>query len=449
MIRRGQRTSFQERLEIIERAKAGQSDPEIAAALGCSVWTVRKWRRSGQRQGRSGLTSQMGRPPNGPLSTFPSALRDAIVQLRRTHPGWGPDTILAELRVDPCWTDQPLPSRSRVAALLKAATLTRRYQRHSELPEAKPALEGTPHDEWELDAQGAMHVAGVGTVSLITILDVVSRLKIESYPCQGTTRPALPDYQLALRRAFLTYGLPQQMTLDRDTVFFDNTTPSPFPTRLHLWLVALGIAVCFTRVRRPTDHAKIERTHQTMTLQALLGQQWPDQTALWAGLDARRAMLNQHIPCRALQGRAPLAAYPEAKHSGRSYRPEWEVELLDLNRVYQYLTTGRWFRQVKPNGRFAIGGYEYYVGTNLGGRMLELRFDAEQGVFVAQAEGSETSIRLAPQGLTKADLMGELVDLLTLPAYQLALPFTYHAWRQLAYARTLAAAPSAAAGAVA
>jgi hypothetical protein len=27
-----------------------------------------------------------------------------------------------------------------------------------------------------------------------------------------------------------------------------------------------------------------------MTLQALLGQHWSDQMALWAGLDARRAM---------------------------------------------------------------------------------------------------------------------------------------------------------------
>src|SRR6266513_2406325 len=48
-----------------------------------------------------------------------------------------------------------------------------------------------------------MRVEGVGKVSLITIVDVVSRLKAESYPSLETTNPALPDYQLALRRAFL------------------------------------------------------------------------------------------------------------------------------------------------------------------------------------------------------------------------------------------------------
>ena len=75
-----------------------------------------------------------------------------------------------------------------------------------------------------------------------------------------------------LRRAFLTTGLPRRITFDHGTVFYDNTSPSPFPTRLHLWLLALGIDVCFTRKRCPTDHAKIERTHQTMTLQA---RHWP------------------------------------------------------------------------------------------------------------------------------------------------------------------------------
>src|SRR5205085_3917184 len=97
------------------------------------------------------------------------------------------------------------------------------------------------------------------------------------------------------------------------------TTPSPFPTRLHLWLLALGIQVRFTRKRCPTDHAIIERTHQTMTAQALLGQTYPSPAALWTGLDERRQVLNHHLPSRALAHQTPLEAYPGAIHSGRSY----------------------------------------------------------------------------------------------------------------------------------
>lgn len=84
---RGQTTTFQERLLIIELAEGGHTDPEIAAYRSCSVWTVRKWRRRWLHQGRVGLSSCMGRPATGPLSTFPTALKEAILHLRTLHPG--------------------------------------------------------------------------------------------------------------------------------------------------------------------------------------------------------------------------------------------------------------------------------------------------------------------------------------------------------------------------
>ena len=74
--------------------------------------------------------------------------------------------------------------------------------------------------------------------------------------------------------------------------------------------------------------------------------------------------------------------------------------------------------------------------------MLELRFDANQGCFLGQPAGSDTTITIPPQGLTKTDLKGELGHLLALPVYQLALPFTHETWRQLEYTRVLAGTTS-------
>src|SRR5260370_18357785 len=296
----------------------------------------------------------MGRPATGPISTIPHELQETILQLRKLHPGWGPMTLLTALKMDSYWGDQPLPSRARIATLLKQAGLTRRYQPHNDLLQPPRTELSTPHQAWQMDAQGIMRVEGVGRVSLITIVDVVSRLKAESYPSLESTHPALPDYQLTLRRAFLTYGVPQILTLDHGTVFYDNTTPSPFPTKLHLWLPAHGIQVRFTRKRCPTDHAIIERTHQMITAQALLGQAYPSPSALWAGLDARREVLNHHLPSRALSHKSPLEAYPQAIHSGRFYRPEWEEELLSLEKACTYLAHGRWFRRIPTNGRFEL-----------------------------------------------------------------------------------------------
>src|SRR3989440_2119941 len=433
----GKTTSFQVRLEIMEQASAGLNDTQIATALGCSVWTVRKWRRRSLKLGRGGLASRMGRPATGPLSSFPNELKEAILHLRTLHPGWGPNTLLAALKTEAYWCNQPLPSRAQIARLLKQAGLTRRYQPHHDLPQPPRTEPRTAHQEWQMDAQGIMRVDGVGKVSLINLVDVTSRLKAESYPSLETTNPGLPDYQLTLRRAFLTYGLPETLTLDHGTVFYDNTTPSPFPTRLHLWLLALGVQVRFTRKRCPTDHAIIERTHQTMTAQALLGQTYPSHTALWASLDERREVLNHHLPNRAHSQKPPLEAYPGAIHSGRSYRPEWEEELLSLEKVCTYLAQGRWFRGVCSNGFFGLGSYQYYLGQHFAQHRVALRFDPDTTNLMCQLEGSEETMRLPAQGITKAELMGELALLQALPIYQLALPFSLEAWRQLEYAHNL------------
>jgi hypothetical protein len=152
MRQRGQWTTFQTRLEISEHAAAGLNDPQIATVVGCSIWTVRKWRRRFMHQGRSSLTSHMGRPATGPLGTFPKELQEKILHLRKLHPGWGPATLLVALKMDASWCDRPLPSRACIARLLKQKGLTRRYQPHHDLPQPPRTSPKTPHQEWQMDA---------------------------------------------------------------------------------------------------------------------------------------------------------------------------------------------------------------------------------------------------------------------------------------------------------
>ncbi len=69
---------------------------------------------------------------------------------------------------------------------------------------------------------------------------------------------------------------------------------------------------------------------------------------------------------------------------------------------------------------------------------MAIRFDPDTTTLMCQLEGSEETMRLPAQGITKAELMGELVLLQALPVYQLALLFSLAAWRQLEYAHNLA-----------
>ena len=110
MHQQGQITTFQQRVEIAELAAAGQTDPQIAQLMNCSIYTVRKWRRRFKKEGRTGLSSQMGRPPCGVLSKCSTELKQMIVQLRKDHPGWGPTTLLVALKKTIKGTASYLPS---------------------------------------------------------------------------------------------------------------------------------------------------------------------------------------------------------------------------------------------------------------------------------------------------------------------------------------------------
>lgn len=437
MAKRGQWTTLEERIGISERWEAGQTDPEIAAAMALSVWTVRKWRRQYQQKGRAGLVSRMGRPACGALGQFRSEIRDAVRGMRKHHPGWGPLTIRTELEDDQCFANQRLPSRSRIAAFLNQEGFTRKYERHTELPQAQAKDPQRAHEEWQVDAQGVVKVPALGSVSIINISDLFSRLKVDSCPCLDTSHPSTLDYQLVLRRAFARYGLPERISLDHDSVFYDNACASPYPTLLHLWLMALGIEVRFIEHAPPAEHSVIERAHQTMAQQAVAGQAFTDGAMLQMSLSARLDFLNLRFPCRSLGGQAPLMAYPEARHSGRLYRLEWEEAVLDMQRVYEYLAHGRWFRRTSSQGQFSLGTHRYGVGKDFASQTLEITLDPQSCELICLSADGRQKIRLPVRGLAKSALIGELGPLIALPAYQLALPFSPSTWREMMLSKDL------------
>jgi len=425
--------SLAQKLEIESRATRGESDRQIALAMGLSRWTVRKWRRRVQAHGRAGLSVRRGRLRQGALSTYPPALRETIKQWRRAHPGWGPITLLARLRQDPNWKNQALPSRSQIARFLREEKLTRPYQRHSRLPQPTRERPKASHEEWELDAKAAQDVAGLGWVILLDVMDVYSTMKVGCQAVLTTSRQGkakADDHQLALRRSFLRAGLPKRLAVDHDSVYYDRS-PSPFPMRLHLWLLALGIELVFGRFGRATDQARVERMHQTMTQQSVYGVLFSDPWALQGQLDQDLDFVNYHLPSRTLDNQPPLGAHPDAARPRRWYRPEAEEHLLDMERVYRYLAQGRWFRLVSGNGWISLGDHRYKVGRPWANQQVEITFDSTDHQFVVHAEDGAEVQRLPPKGLTPKDLMGDATPVFTLPSLQLALPFTPADWRQM------------------
>ena len=435
-------TSLQDRATIDQLAQLGYTDRQIAAEVNWQVRTVRKWRRRAQQHGRKGLASQMGRPPTGALGSYPALIRETLLAWRLAHPGWGPKTLQTELAADERFTGQQLPGRSSIARFLKEQNLTRSYVRHSELPQPQAQTTSVPHEEWEIDARGHQLVPDVGVIALININDVFSRARLLSYPgWVGEKRISrhlnTEDYQLALRLAFTEWGLPDRLAVDHDSVFYDNTSPSPFPTRLHVWLLALGVCLTFGRKGRPTDQGMTERSHQIWYQQVLQGQTFPSWQALQEALCQRRTFLNEHLPCSTLGDVPPLVACPAARRPRRLYRPEWERDLLDLGNVYDYLAQGQWFRRGSKTGTVSLGSKVYCLGKQWIDQEIEITFDLQdQQLVFCTADGEHTK-HFAPRGLTTADFMGELEPLVGLDAFQLMLPFSWDDLRVTRLCETL------------
>jgi transposase len=430
----GKTTTLEDRMLINELARAGLTDTEIAERVGWSPFTVRKWRRRSNNQGRQGVASVMGRPTIGALNTFPSLIRETLRALRIAHPGWGAKTLRAELETDKRFKKRQLPSRTSIGRFLQEEGLTRSYQRHSKLPQPAKTTAQAPHQEWEMDARGHELVPGVGIITLINLNDRYSRVRLLSYPCwlgaQKVTRhPTTEDYQLVLRLAFTEWGLPDRIGVDHDSVFYDNASKSPFPTRLHLWLLALGISFIFGRVGRATDQGVTERSHQLWAQQVLVGQEFDSWEALYQALGQRREFLNTHLPCASLGEVPPLVAHPEARMPRRLYRPEWEAELLNLSGVYAYLAQGRWFRLVSEVGTVSLGGQVYVLGCTWAKQQVEIMFDSSNQCLVFRSADTQQTKSLPIQGITVQTLMGEMGPLVNLPMFQLSLPFSWDEWR--------------------
>lgn len=158
-----------------------------------------------------------------------------------------------------------------------------------------------------------------------------------------------------LREAFSQWGLPSVIRTDRDRRLV-NSGDYPVPMFFTLGLVGLGIQ--HETIRRVTQNGQVERSHRT----------WEDRLLCPppAHIDTISAFqewvryhiwrMNAILPSRARnrQRRPPLLAYPETCQNCRYFSRDKELAIFDMERVYEFLTDGRWLRRVSTQGQFSF-----------------------------------------------------------------------------------------------
>ena len=379
-------------------------------------------------QKKANLQSTMGRPRKGCLSSFLPIVSERIVSIRKKHPGWGADTILADLQLDTSLKGIALPRPNTIALFLKSKGLVKKYEKNIPLPESQLHPATSVHHIWQIDGQGATSVEGIGKVHLINTKDVFSRTYCGSVPQPAGLHSGAPSgamYQHALRLAFCEFGMPTSIQTDHASVFYENKGKSPFPTRFHLWLISLGIPLIFSRKYIPTDQAIVERSHQTLTNQVIKGSTFESLLALHSYCDARRTLLNEVLPCSTIGGVAPLEAYPKARFSGKEYHPHLEKQIIDLDKVYQYLSKGKWFRKAGKNRALHLGGQYYYIKAAQKQSLVQIQFDLKEKLLVFRDVNEHFLDKQPIKELSIEILMGASFFEATLPDFQLKLPFVW------------------------
>ena len=367
----------------------------------------------------------MGRPSlGGALSTFSPIIKLQILKLRKQYPGWGAKTIHTELGLDGAFSGFSLPSIRTIGMFLKQQGLVDRYDKHAPMPQSEIQRAQRPHQIWQLDAQGGCKLKGIGCIAMINIKDVYTKTYCMAFPNRkksiyGFSKRS--DYQCALRMAFMEHGLPERLQTDHEGVFHENKGKSPFPTLLHLWLIALGISQSFSRFNIPTDQGAVERMHQTMEKQAVRGIEYTDWETLFNFCQSRRRFLNRDLPCSNLNNQSPYQAFAQAKHSGRYYHPQLEEQMLDLNKVYDFLGQGKWYRRVSKLRSSTLGGQVYYLAEAKPESQCVITFSSQTRMLNFHDEKEQLIQKIPLKGLNKEVLMGEVFWKMI--NVQLELPF--------------------------
>ena len=410
----------------------GRSLSAIAADLGCSHETARKWWRIARDYGRAAFhQTRRGRSATGVLSRFAPAVTAQALSLKREHPSWGPDRVLGELACDSKLRELRLPSRARLAVLFKTECPDLVAPRRPRSPPQRaPSTPTAVHECWQLDCQEALPLADDHRASICTIRDPVGAAILVSQAFDVTSgsrgrRLTWQEVRGVIRSAFARWAtLPDMLQTDNE-VCLGGQPSDPMPSQLTLWLIGLGVEHRFIRPHTPTDQAQIERTHRTLDGFVGLPDHRLDREQLQQRLDIEREQHNGFFPSRASDcaGRPPLVAHPELLRPRRPYSLECERQLFDQQRVYDYVASIHLERKVSRTGQIQLRGTSRAIGRAYAGQIVLVECDATRREWVVHlADGSEVK-RLGIDGLDVTTLTG-ISDMpnADLPPIQLTLP---------------------------
>lgn len=309
---------MEERFRLIERWKESpESITELAKRFGVSRKTAYKWLQRYELSGLEGLQDHSRRPVVQANRTSPE-IEDWIVDLRLTHPNWGPKKLKQWL--ERRQQDHEWPARSTIGLILARRGLSgKRKSKRRATPSTQPLAHARePNQVWSIDFKGWFRCGGRRRCDPLTVSDAATRYLL---CCRGLDGANTAAVQSELERVFRCYGLPERMRSDNGSPF--ASTGMGGLTRLSVWWIKLGILPERIEPGKPQQNGRHERMHRTLKQETAT----PPAASLAAQqrrFDEFLGEYNQQRPHEALEGDTPADHYHRSPREFPEQLPEIE-----------------------------------------------------------------------------------------------------------------------------
>ena len=353
----------EQRHRAVLEVLGGATATDVATRYGVTRQTLHRWLKNYARQGLGGLVDHSSRPASCPHQ-MPAVVEARIVDLRRSHPLWGPRTIRHHLAREQV---EPLPGRSSIYRCLVRHGLVDPKKRKRKREDYRRWERSRSMELWQMDIMGGVKLVDGHELKIVTGLDDHSRYCVSALLVhRATARPVCEALAAALRR----HGVPEQILTDNGKVFTGRFGPGKGEVLFDRICRENGIRHLLTAPHSPTTTGKVERFHKTIRAEFLSGKVFASLEEAQEALDAWVSFYNSERPHQGIGMVSP--AWRFARADGEPVMPIFAEEGEGEEAPESAPAAPRLTRRVSDHGRISLLGFPYHVGRFLAGQTVEI-----------------------------------------------------------------------------
>jgi transposase InsO family protein len=349
----------EQRYDAVREVLDGAAVKDTAIRYGIDRRTLHRWLVRYATDGLAALADKSSKPDRCPHQMAPE-VEAQIVEMRRSHPGWGPRTILNKLRRD---LDHP-PSRAAIYRCLVRHRLIQPKPRRRRRDDYKRWERSRSMELWQMDVMGNVRLTSGLQLSVVTGVDDHSRFcVIAKVVARATARPVCD----ALLEALHTYGIPEQILTDNGKVFTGRLGRKPATVLFDRICLNNGIRHILTAPYSPTTTGKVERFHRTLRKDFFSENSFETIEEVQAAIDVWVANYNNEREHQSLGDVPPIRRFELSRPAA--------LEVIDGDVATDDEPAPRKKvvgRRVDRAGRISILKHRYHVGRHLAGEAVTI-----------------------------------------------------------------------------